>query len=370
MMVENAVDLIGVRKIFEDDGVDEKFAAVDGIDLQIKRGEFFTLLGPSGCGKTTTLRLIAGFEIPSEGKVLINGRDTTRIPPYRRPVHTVFQNYALFPHLTVAQNIAYGLKVKRIPKAERMRRVEEVLQLVKLSGLGSRRPDKLSGGQQQRIALARALVNEPAVLLLDEPLGALDLKLRKDMQWELKRLQELTGFTFIYVTHDQEEALTMSDRIAVMSNGKVVQIGTPHQIYTQPSSFFVADFIGESNFLSAEFIGSVQNALVVRIAGLDISIPDSSRNLREGETIMLALRPERISLLPVNEKSHEKCELQGVVNARVFIGTDIRYEVQLQDGQKLRVLSRINGSPTQRDFQVGDTALVCFASKDVIVFGA
>src|SRR4051812_36131347 len=224
-------------------------AAVDHVSMQIRDGEFFSMLGPSGCGKTTSLRMIAGFEYPTSGEICLNGQPIGNTPPFQRSVNTVFQSYALFPHLSVAQNVGFGLEMKKVPRADIARRVREALDMVRLSGYDERKPRQLSGGQQQRVALARALVNHPDVLLLDEPLGALDLKLRKDMQLELKGLQERVGITFIYVTHDQEEALTMSDRIAVMSGGKVLQVGTPTEIYERPSCHFVADFIGDSNFV-------------------------------------------------------------------------------------------------------------------------
>ncbi len=238
-----AVELETVTKRYGD------VVAVDSVTLNIAEGEFFSLLGPSGCGKTTTLRLIAGFEMPTSGSVRIRGREMGTTPPFKRPVNTVFQSYALFPHMTVTQNIAFGLEMSKVPRDEIKRRVAEALEMVRLPEMAGRRPRQLSGGQRQRIALARALVNRPQVLLLDEPLGALDLKLRKAMQLELKALQEQVGITFIYVTHDQEEALTMSDRIAVINQGRVYQVGSPLEIYEQPASRFVADFIGETNFL-------------------------------------------------------------------------------------------------------------------------
>ena len=243
-----AVELREVTKKFGE------VTAVDQIDLQIGDGEFFSLLGPSGCGKTTTLRMIGGFEMPTSGEVFISGEAQGFKPPFQRPVNTVFQSYALFPHMNIFQNVAFGLQMKKVPKDEIKTRVDEMLELVQLPGMGSRKPNQLSGGQQQRVALARALINHPQVLLLDEPLGALDLKLRKAMQLELKDIQERVGITFIYVTHDQEEALTMSDRIAVMNLGKVLQIGSAQEIYEQPQSRFVADFIGETNYLSGKVL--------------------------------------------------------------------------------------------------------------------
>lgn len=249
-MTDFAVELRNVSKVFSSRGAKvEDVYAVKEMNLSIPRGKFFTLLGPSGCGKTTTLRLIAGFELPTSGEVFIQGKPMSKIPPNLRPVNIVFQNYALFPHMNVTKNVAFGLEIKRVPRAERERLVQESLELVKLADMGGRKPSQLSGGQQQRVALARALVNRPAVLLLDEPLGALDLKLRKAMQIELKHIQERVGITFVYVTHDQEEALTMSDFIAVMKDGLIQQLGDPVTLYKKPANKFVADFIGESNFV-------------------------------------------------------------------------------------------------------------------------
>src|SRR5215212_167577 len=240
------IRLVGVRKHYGD------VAAVDGVDLEVRRGEFFTLLGPSGSGKTTCLRMIAGFERPDEGRIELAGEDVSRLPPAERDVNTVFQDYALFPHMSVGDNVAYGLKVKKVAKAERARRVEEALEMVRLDGYGDRRPSQLSGGQRQRVALARALVNRPRVLLLDEPLGALDLKLRQQLQVELKRIQSDVGITFVYVTHDQDEALTMSDRIAVFRDGQIEQVGAPAEVYEHPVNAFVAGFVGTSNVLERD----------------------------------------------------------------------------------------------------------------------
>src|SRR4051794_24158592 len=260
---ESDIRLAGVRKRFGD------VAAVDGVDIEIRRGEFFTLLGPSGSGKTTCLRMIAGFERPDEGSIQLAGDDVSGLPPAERDVNTVFQDYALFPHMTVGENVAYGLKVKKVAKGERSKRVEEALAMVRLEGYGERRPSQLSGGQRQRVALARPLVNRPRVLLLDEPLGALDLKLRQQLQVELKRIQQEVGITFVYVTHDQDEALTMSDRIAVMDAGKVLQVGSPRDVYEEPDSRFVAGFVGVSNVLELPVDTANDGVLTLRLGDGD-----------------------------------------------------------------------------------------------------
>jgi len=288
------VSLSGLRKSYGD------VRAVDGVDLDIARGEFFTLLGPSGSGKTTTLRLIAGFERPDEGVVRLQGKDVSRLPPYDRDVNTVFQDYALFPHMTVQDNVEYGLRVRRVPRAERRRRAEEALRTVRLEGFGRRKPGQLSGGQRQRVALARAIVNRPQALLLDEPLGALDLKLREELQLELKEIQQQLGMTFVYVTHDQDEALTMSDRIAVFNGGRIEQVGTPAELYEHPETEFVAGFIGISNVLE-----------------------------RDGRRF--TVRPEKIRLLAEDAPEGEP----GVVRAAVYLGAITRYVVALDRGGEL-----------------------------------
>ena len=314
--------------------------ALDAVSLEIRDNEFFTLLGPSGCGKTTLLRLIAGFEQPSAGVIRLYGEPMQDLPPFRRPVNTVFQSYALFPHMTVAQNIGFGLEMQGKAKAEIAATVEKMLALVKLPDVGNRRADQLSGGQQQRIALARALASRPRVLLLDESLSALDMKLRKDMQIELKRLQAETGITFIFVTHDQEEALTMSDRIAVMSKGRILQVGTPNEIYERPLNRTVADFIGETNFLEADpFAGGARLAdgQVLSLVGM----PESGR-------ITLAIRPERISLTDAGN-------LAGEVEEVVYIGTDTLYLLKVagQSGFRVRQQNRAgSGQPLPRGAQV------------------
>jgi putative spermidine/putrescine transport system ATP-binding protein len=299
------VRLSGVRKTYGE------VVAVDRVDLEIEPGEFFTLLGPSGSGKTTTLRLIAGFERPDSGRIELHGREVTSVPPYERDVNTVFQDYALFPHMTVAENVAYGLRVKGVPKRVRRGRVEEVLRIVRLPGLGDRRPAQLSGGQRQRVALARALVNSPRVLLLDEPLGALDLKLRQEMQVELRRIQrDLSdvGMTFVYVTHDQEEALTMSDRLAVFNEGRIEQVGGPAEVYERPQTEFVAGFIGVSNVIT-----------------------------RDGLTF--TVRPEKIRMLEVgDERAREESGETGRVREVVYVGMFTRYVVELDSGGELSVV--------------------------------
>jgi spermidine/putrescine transport system ATP-binding protein len=328
------VELLDVTKVFENGVV-----AVDRVSLQIYQGEFFSLLGPSGCGKTTTLRMIAGFEHPSAGEVLIEGRRMGHTPPFRRNVNTVFQNYALFPHMTVFDNVAFGLRMKRIPRDEIARRVREALHLVRLSGMEERYPRQLSGGQQQRVALARALVNRPRVLLLDEPLGALDLKLRKEMQLELKHLQMTVGITFIYVTHDQEEALTMSDRIAVMNAGRVLQVGTPMEIYERPASRFVADFIGESNFLRGTVQAASSAAATVVIADrFPVEVP-ADRQLTVGQEVTVAVRPEKVRLVPI-EAPGTNGLLHGRIEEVIYIGTDTFYVVRVSDDTTIRVRSQ------------------------------
>lgn len=325
-MVSHAVELSSVSKLFKGSH-NKEFLAVDNLNLQIAQGEFFSLLGPSGCGKTTTLRMIAGFEMPTSGEIYIHGAPMQNRPPFHRPVNTVFQNYALFPHLRVAQNVAFGLEMENVPRKEIQHRVADALAQVQLTGMEKRYPRQLSGGQQQRVALARALVKQPAVLLFDEPLGALDLKLRKEMQLELKHMQQRLGITFIYVTHDQEEALTMSDRIAVMNQGQVLQVGTPVEIYEDPMSRFVADFIGETNFLTGRVVERLASTLVVLV---DEQLPVSvscTDDIPVGKLVTLVVRPEKAVIHPA-DYTGEPC-LQGKVEESVYIGTDMRYVVRL-----------------------------------------
>jgi len=320
----NAVEVKGVTIRYK--GV----AALDNVDIAIREGEFFSLLGPSGCGKTTTLSTIGGFVQPDAGDVLIEGRSVLGTPPYRRPVNTVFQSYALFPHMTVAENIGFGPRMAGIPRDEIARRVEDALRLVSLSGMGERRPSQLSGGQQQRVALARALVNRPAVLLLDEPLGALDLKLRKQMQLELSRIQREVGITFVYVTHDQEEAMTMSDRIAVMSQGSVMQIGTPQEIYDRPATLFVADFIGLSNILKGEVLSAAGPTATVRLAGGTVVRVPAVPAAQAGGKVAVVVRPDHMSLSPAAPAPVGDINaIRGRVTKLSFLGTHLQISVAI-----------------------------------------
>ncbi|BAT53885.1 Spermidine/putrescine ABC transporter ATP-binding subunit [Nostoc sp. NIES-3756] len=327
------VELRNVFKFFNQE------PAVHGIDLDVRQGEFFSILGPSGCGKTTTLRLIAGFEQVDAGKLLIQGQPMTNIPPYRRPVNTVFQSYALFNHLNVWDNIAFGLRLKKFRKSEIESRVKEALRLVKMESLRSRFPSQLSGGQQQRVALARALVNRPAVVLLDEPLGALDLKLRKEMQVELSNLHKDLGLTFIMVTHDQEEALSLSDRIAVMNQGKIEQIGTPSEIYERPKTAFVADFIGDTNLFSGEITAlEAEYVQIVTKTGLTIFVARNEDTPTELLTsVVVSVRPEKIQLSLYQPSLVNNCFEGRLVNV-MYLGTHVNYVVELTNGIHINVL--------------------------------
>ena len=359
-----AIEAREVTKVF---GAGE-FAvrALDRVSVAIRENEFFTLLGPSGCGKTTLLRLIAGFEQPSGGDILLDGQAIGHLPPFRRPVNTVFQSYALFPHMTVAQNVGFGLEMRGKPRAEIHDSVTEMLALVKMGALAGRKISQLSGGQQQRVALARALANHPKVLLLDEPLSALDLKLRKEMQLELKRLQLETGITFIFVTHDQEEALTMSDRIAVMNEGQILQVGTPTEIYEHPTRRFVADFIGETNFLAAE-IGAVERGRARLRIGPDLELdastpgdlehgmsPDMSPDMSLGARVTAAVRPERVGLAKLNGVTGG---LKGRIENVVYFGTDTTFHVVLEDGTPFVVRVQ-NRDGARRTLAAGDAVAV------------
>ncbi|MBE9101507.1 ABC transporter ATP-binding protein [Vacuolonema iberomarrocanum] len=352
------VELHEVVKVFNGE------PAVRGISLKIRQGEFFSILGPSGCGKTTTLRLIAGFDEPTSGNVLIRGQAMDTVPPYRRPVNTVFQSYALFSHMTVRDNVAFGLRIRRCSKAETQNRVAEVLQLVKMEEFARRYPNQLSGGQQQRVALARALVNRPAVVLLDEPLGALDLKLRKEMQVELSTLQRELGVTFVMVTHDQEEALSLSNRIAVMNNGRVEQIGTPNEIYEHPRTPFVADFIGDTNLLQ----GCVETAegstlQILTDSGMRVSVPPTEGwDGAIGRALVLSIRPEKVHIGAQKMSTDENC-YEGRVSTIMYLGTHVQYVVDLMSGDRITVLE-----PNRQGhlFAPNDTVCVSWKTQDCL----
>jgi spermidine/putrescine transport system ATP-binding protein len=351
-MSKPAVELTGVTKRFGDDVV-----AVSELDLTINDGEFFSLLGPSGCGKTTTLRMIAGFEFPTEGSVRVHGSEMGLKPPNQRPINTVFQSYALFPHMTVTENVAFGLNMKKVEKSEVQKRVGRVLDQVQLSKRADARPSQLSGGMQQRVALARALVNEPEVLLLDEPLGALDLKLRQAMQVELKDLQGRVGITFIYVTHDQQEALTMSDRIGVMSDGRLLQVGRSEEIYERPTSRFVADFIGDINLIDVTMNGSKSARLGT---GVEIGVPEGGA--QPGNDVTLALRPERLALYDLDEEipaGHNR--LKARVTRRLYYGDVYFYDVDVGIGTEIEV--KEENRPGVELYDVGEEAYLVWSPE-------
>ena len=344
-----AVGIRGVTKRFGDD-----VTAVDDVSLDIVDGEFFSLLGPSGCGKTTMLRMIAGLEFPTEGSIQIFGEELALRPPNKRPVNTVFQSYALFPHMTVEKNVAFGLEMRKVDKSEIKERVAQAIESVHMKGMEKRKPNQLSGGQQQRVALARALVNRPKVLLLDEPLGALDLKLRQAMQMELKDIQSEVGITFIYVTHDQEEALTMSNRIGVMDFGKLLQVGTPEEIYEHPANRFVADFIGETNFVS----GTVTEDGRIRLA--DGSVVYARTDAPADSDVTLTLRPEKlwIHVRDAQDIDTSRNQVPASVTRRLYYGESIYYEVALSEGTLLDV--RHENIPSLRRWDVGDEVTISF----------
>jgi spermidine/putrescine transport system ATP-binding protein len=343
-----AVSLHGVTKRFGEDVV-----AVDDVDLEIRDGEFFSLLGPSGCGKTTTLRMIAGLEFPTDGSVRIYNEEMGLRPPNKRPVNTVFQSYALFPHMNVEDNVAFGLRMQKLGKSVIEEKVREAIELVRLEGMEKRRPKQLSGGQQQRVALARALVNRPKVLLLDEPLGALDLKLRQAMQLELKDIQHEVGITFIYVTHDQEEALTMSDRIGVMNEGKLVQIGASEEIYGAPVDLYVAGFVGEMSFLEAE----ITEPGAVRLKGG--AVVRARTDAPPGTSVSLALRPEMLHLYATRSDAPPgRNSIEGSIARRIFQGDSMFYEVDIREAGSVDV--HVENLPSMRRWEVGDTVIVDF----------
>ena len=361
--VVNSIEVRDVRKVFG--AGDHAFVALDTVSVSIRQNEFFTLLGPSGCGKTTLLRLIAGFDFPTSGQILLYGEDIAGLPPFKRPVNTVFQSYALFPHMSVAENIGFGLEMLGKPKAEIGARVAEMLRLVRMEHLADRKTSQISGGQQQRVALARALAPQPKVLLLDEPLSALDYKLRKEMQLELKRLQHETGITFIFVTHDQEEALAMSDRIAVMSAGRILQVGAPRDIYDTPAERFVAEFIGETNFIETDFLGRDGAQARVKLpSGREIKAGLSDGHQPADKT-WLVVRPEHAQLT-----TGEDALLAGTVENVVYLGTDTHFHLRLDHGPRFTVRRQNTGAQATagsaftgsgESFQPGQRAGVTFA---------
>jgi spermidine/putrescine transport system ATP-binding protein len=359
-----------VKKIIEFENVSKQYSertgetvnALQPANLEIYEGEFFTLLGPSGCGKTTALRLMAGFIQPTSGKIKIQGQAMNNVPPYKRPVNMVFQDYALFPHLNVFDNVAFGLRIRRTQADEIRKRVRQALEIVQLVGFDVRRPSELSGGQKQRVALARALVNEPSVLLLDEPLGALDLKLRRAMQIELKSLQQRVGITFVYVTHDQEEALTMSDRIAVMSSGQVLQVDSPVNIYDRPSTRFVADFVGETNFLTGKIHSIIPGETVKLAIGSDlVDVRHRTNGIHPGDTVTVAIRPEKLALMqePVNAE-----QISATISEITFLGTDTRYLVTVPNGEKAAIRVQNTGMRKLPAYRVGDSVKVSYVMDD------
>ena len=352
-MAEVCLELKNITKSFT-----EEESVLKGISLTIDKGEFITLLGSSGCGKTTTLRIVAGLEMPDSGKVFLEGKDVTELAPEERDVNTVFQNYALFPHMNVADNIGYGLKLKKVPKAEIRKKVKEMLELVQLPGFEKRKPSELSGGQKQRVAIARSLVNNPRVLLLDEPLGALDLQLRRAMQIELKKLQKKLGITFIYITHDQEEAINMSDRIAVMNNGKFEQIGTPDEIYNHPKTSYVATFVGNSNILKGTAESSEENIVNIKVSGGTVPVFNDGPTVKEGEGVTLAVRSENIHLDETGVKG-----LPAEVVEKSFAGGMLRVVLKLQDDTEI-IASRYG---IDAGVQPGQKVGCSFAAEDAVL---
>lgn len=348
-----AVELRNVTKRFGE------VLAVDSISLQIPDGEFFSLLGPSGCGKTTTLRLIGGFEMPTGGEVCIGGAVQGYKPAYQRPVNTVFQSYALFPHMSVAENVSFGLQMQKVPKEDILRRVEEALEMVRLTGFGKRRPNQLSGGQQQRVALARALVNHPQVLLLDEPLGALDLKLRKAMQLELKALQDRVGITFIYVTHDQEEALTMSDRIGVMRHGSLLQVGTPQEIYELPTTRFVADFIGDTNYLEGDLDSLRGDVAEVIVHGECRMLASPTPGLVAGRPVSVGFRPEKARIAGATVPDGHN-QIRCTVGDVVYTGSSITYILLCPWGTQIMARLQSEEGTTADQARPGQQVTICW----------
>lgn len=356
----NMIELIGVTKQFGE------MTAVNHIDLIVKEGEFMTFLGPSGCGKTTTLRMIAGFEEPSDGKLFIDHEDCDNVPANLRDVNTVFQNYALFPHLSIRDNIAFGLKLKKLPKEEIDKRVNKMIELIKLEEHINKKPSQLSGGQKQRVAIARSLVNEPKVLLLDEPLGALDLKLRKEMQIELKHLQKELGITFIYVTHDQEEALTISDRIAIMNKGNIEQLGTAEEIYDTPKTKFAANFIGETNLLTGYIVSQDSDKTVVNLHNQILTIYDTDKKYKERERICVCVRPENMHFVDyLPDYSEEKYNtITCIYEEQIYIGNLRRHILHTPEGEPVKITRYARKGEV---YNRGDYVKVCFSKKRCIM---
>ncbi len=361
------IRFVGVSKWFGD------VVAVDKIDLSVERGAFFSFLGPSGCGKTTSLRLIAGFDQPTEGDVFISGTSVVGIPSHKRPVNMVFQNYALFPHMNVADNIAYGLRQRnpKPPKQEIAKRVDETLELVRLSGFGKRRSWELSGGQQQRVALARALINHPTVLLLDEPLAALDRKLRREMQMELQTLQREVGITFILVTHDQEEALSMSDRICIMREGQIIQSGSPRELYDEPVNRYVADFVGKTNFFNGEVVSANKSTISINSESCAVLVGEKSKGAptpKIGSNACVAVRPEMISISAAAEKdNHADIAIKGHVKNRIFLGEHSEYLIVTESFGDVLVLSPKTNESNRRIFAPGDHVSISWQPEAVLV---
>lgn len=393
-MSDVAVELRSVSKVFFSKKAGSTHAAKE-IDLKIFQGEFFTILGPSGCGKTTLLRMIAGFETLSSGEIYIQGKKIDHLPPNKRPVNTVFQNYALFPNMTVAQNVEYGLKMRKVPANERKHQVTEALELVRMEGMEERKPAELSGGQQQRVALARALINRPTVLALDEPLGALDLQLRRQMQHELTQLQQHLGITFIYITHDQEEALAMSDRVAIINAGQMLQIDSPVAVYEKPVNRFVAKFIGENNLLSAQVTGCGADDIELDLIGASMRLPVQDKVCEIGQKIFLAIRPERMTLalqgqlppiiqdqgytfssngiltdIPFPKRRSRDREgriilLNGTINGVFFVGISTCYSVMLSNGDTVTVRVQNTLANEGTRYSTGDKVTIWFYMEDI-----
>ena len=364
-----AIELVGVNKEFPSQTA--TVVAVQDVDLEVASGEFFSLLGPSGCGKTTTLRMLAGFEEPSSGRILLYGRDMVGVPPYRRDVNMVFQHYALFPHMNVYDNIAFGLRHKKVDKDEIKRRVGEALSLVELEGRERRRPRQLSGGQQQRVALARALVNRPRALLLDEPLGALDLKLRRAMQLELKRIQREVGITFVYVTHDQEEALTMSDRLAVMNGGRIEQLGAPRDLYERPATRFVADFLGTSNILSGTLEKDGERWVLAGLGAGERVLIDGGDGLAPGRQVEVVVRPEKIALADeTSAPPAQHCALRCTVTEVVYLGTSTSYSVVTDGGAEVSVYRQNAAAAPGEEIAQGQVGWLSWPPEHSYVLGS